>query len=89
MIREIAQKILDEQGYIVIGSFDPSTTVGSVVDSVAGGPSLDRLPGPLYVIGESNMEEYLKQKKFFPEGRRRDKLNEAKPEYRYFRAVAE
>lgn len=55
-----AQAILQEQGYLVIASKDPSA-VGKVWPTIHGGHGYEDIPGPVVVVGESTYEEWARQ----------------------------
>jgi hypothetical protein len=66
---QLAQRVLDEQGYLVIGAWDRHK-IGDVRPVLmAPGTKEGELKHPVVIIGISTHEEYLEQhRRFAPKG---------------------
>lgn len=56
------QRILDEQGYLILCS-PYQHSMGEVIPDANGGRGWARVPGPLVVIGFTDKKEWLQQAK--------------------------
>ncbi len=80
------QKILDEQGFLVIGSWLPKE-IGYVMEGAIGGADYLDVPGPLVVVGLSTAEEFQAQYDRYLAPTSDPPV--ADPEYFFYRVIAE
>lgn len=81
----LAQRIQDEQGYVICCNIGASKRPGEIVYDVHAGD--DYVPGPVVILGETSREEWLAQfAKYAPAGRAPAEHCDGMS---YWRAVAE
>ena len=62
LINPPCQRILDEQGYLIMCSPDYEHNIGDVLPyGFSGGAGYSRVPGPVVVIGQSTLQEWIDQ----------------------------
>jgi len=59
--RQLAQRILEEQGYLIICQKAENPPPPSVIDSIRGDWRGERVPGPMLVLGEATRQEWEAQ----------------------------
>ena len=65
--REIVQRVLDGQGYVILSFRDPMG-IGVVIPYAVFNEGPDVIPGPMVIVGEASADEWLAQRRNYVPG---------------------